>query len=93
MASKDQKFNKYDLEFKLKIIKERNEGKSYRYLSEKYNIPQGTIKTWVHKIKQDGALGIKQKGRPKESETNYKERYEILKKFQDFLVKETLNKK
>lgn len=93
MASKGQRFNKYDLDLKLKVIKEKQAGKSYRYLSEKYDIPIGTMKTWMGMIKQDGALEIKARGRPKSAHLDYKERYEILKKFQDFLVKNTQNKK
>lgn len=93
MASKGQKFKKYDLDFKYKVVEEKLKGKSYSYLSEKYNIPVGTIVTWVHTLKLDGALGIKPRGRIKESHLDYKERYEILKKFQDFLVVSTQNKK
>ncbi len=52
MASKGQKFKKYSLEFKDKILKEYFEGfASSRFLSEKYNISRKTIETWVRKTK------------------------------------------
>ena len=35
MASKGQKFKKYDLDFKYKVVEEKLKGKSYSYLSEK----------------------------------------------------------
>ncbi len=87
MAKKGQKFRVYDLEFKNKVLKEYQEGASAGYLSQKYDIPTGTIFTWTTIIKKRGALGIVKKGRPTIiQEKDYKERYEILKKYQDFLV-------
>jgi transposase len=53
-----------------------------------------TIETWVRIFKRDGTLDLKKKGRPVEKEdANYKERYEILKKYQDFLEEVKLEKK
>ena len=90
MASKGQKFRKYDDVTKQKVIQEYSEGTSELYLSKKYGIPKGTITTWyqkhLHPEKYPGS-GQK-KGRPKESELSqedWKERYEILKKYQAFL--------
>ena len=59
-------------------------------LSERYNIPEGTIKTWARKINYPELYpghGMK-RGKQKEKELtkeDYKERYEILKKYQAFL--------
>ncbi len=94
MAKKGQTFRKYDLTFKKKVLKEYRAGYSQRYLSEKYEIPEGTIDTWSQIEKKYGELGIVKKGRPKgTTNEDYKERYEILKKFQDFLDNKELKKK
>lgn len=95
MATKGQKQKKYTMEFKAKVIKEKVEkGKSYVYLSHKYNIPEGTINTWVYQYrKNDEQVVIKKKGRRKTEGIDYKERYEILKKFQDFLEEVDREKK
>lgn len=93
MASKGQKFIKYDLDFKLKVITEKQTGASYTELSKKYAIPEGTIMSWMRILEKNGALDIAQKGRPTDKTMDYKERYEILKKFQDFLEKKGQKKK
>lgn len=95
MAKKGQKFNKYSLDFKLKILNERvNEGKACRYLAKKYNISRKTIETWERIFKRDGSLDSKKKGRPKKDEKiDYQEKYEILKKFQEFLEEVDQEKK
>ncbi|MDD4595628.1 MAG: helix-turn-helix domain-containing protein [Candidatus Izemoplasmatales bacterium] len=87
MASKGQKFMKVPLETRLKIVEERIlERKSYPYLSKKYGVSDNTIRTWVRIYKRDKGLDIRKKGRStKEENIDYKERYEILKKFQDYL--------
>ena len=73
MASKGQKFNKYNVELKNEILN--------KYLESK-----GIIKTWIRKSKHpELASGLKQ-GRPRKDEIiDYKERYEILKKYQAFI--------
>ena len=95
MAKKGQKFNNYTKEFKEKVIKEKLiKGGSYRYLSKKYNIPEGTIITWVDRYKKDGNQLIERKhGRPKNEEIDYKERYEILKKFLEYEKEDKRKKK
>jgi hypothetical protein len=94
MAKKGQKFKKYDLEFKNKVLKEYQEEASAGYLSKKYDIPIGTIFTWTTIKKKHGALGVVKKGRPTIiHEKDYKERYEILKKYQDFLVTQEQKKR
>lgn len=83
-----QKNNKYPIELKEKVLEEYYDGiLGFKSLSEKYNIPVKTIKTWVDKINHPQRhLGTGQKrGRPKDSETDWKEKYEILKKYQTFL--------
>ena len=88
MASKGQKFKKYTNELREKVLKEYFDGKgSYKSLSDKYDIPVMTINTWIDKVRYPQrypGLGQK-KGRPKDSETDWKEKYEILKKYQVFL--------
>lgn len=87
MASKGQKFKKVPLETRLEAVKERIEtGKSYEYLGKKYGVSKKTVAVWIGIFKRDGGLDIRTKGRPnKEKNIDYKERYEILKKFQDYL--------
>lgn len=90
MAKKGQKFKKYSNEVKNQIISEIMKGISHKYISEKYNIPLGTIDTWASKLfHPENYPGYgKKKGRPKEknlTKEDWKERYEILKKYQAFL--------
>ena len=90
MAKKGQKFNKYSDEFKYKIINEYLDGQNggSRVLSKKYNISYKTINTWIDKYKRQGNLENDinhTRGRKKEENIDYKERYEILKKYQAFL--------
>ena len=86
MASKGQTFQKVPLETKLHIVKlHLNEGKTYPYLAQQYGVPEGSIKTWVRMYKRDGGLDVRRKGRPASSQTDYKERYTILKKYLTYL--------
>ncbi len=87
MASKGQKFNKYSSDFKEAILKEyfKNGVNSYE-LERKYGVPHKTIQNWIHRIKYK--LGGRPRGRPVEKKLtleDYKERYEILKKYRAFL--------
>lgn len=94
MAKKGQTFKKYDLAFKKEVLKAYRAGYSQRYLSKKYDVPEGTIVSWSESEKKYGDLGIVKKGRPKGTiNKDYKERYEILKKFQDFLDNKEPKKK
>ena len=93
MASKGQKFKKYPSELKEKIINEYLNGLLGECnLAKKYNIPRETIKNWIRKfengidVRTDHRKGGS--GRPKAKNLtleDYKERYEILKKYQAFL--------
>ena len=83
MASKGQKFKKYTKEFKDMVLKEYHEGYSAKYLATKYEITsEMTISTWEHQNKYPKSG---KRGRPKKEDIDYKERYEILKKYQAFL--------
>ena len=91
MASKGQKFRKYTKEERDVLLKEYFDGASSGCLAEKYNVPVKTVKNWIYKYKNPDkfpGLGRKRTGRPKEKDLtkeDYKERYEILKKYQAFL--------
>lgn len=93
MASKGQKFKKYPSELKNKILKEYLDGLGgERSLAKNYGIPRGTIKTWIRKFKNGIDVRTDHRkggsGRPKAKNLtleDYKERYEILKKYQAFL--------
>lgn len=94
MAKKGQKFKKVPLIQRLTAVKEHLEkGRSYGYLGEKYGVSKETVKTWVRIYKRDGGLDLKKNGRPKEENIDYKERYEILKKFLVFLDEEEPDKR
>lgn len=57
------------------------------YLSNVYNIPLKTVEMWVTKIHHEKDISINNnqlKGRKKEIDIEYKERYKILKKYQTF---------
>ena len=89
MARKGQKFNKYSEEVKKEIMKKylNNEGTA-NSLSKEYNISLRTVKNWVNKINKKIDITVDNKykcGRRKEENIDYKERYEILKKYQAFL--------
>ena len=89
MASKGQKFNKYTEDIINEVLNELKIGKSSLQISRERNIPAKTIRTWKLKriLHPELNTGIK-RGRPKESnltKEDWKERYEILKKYQAFL--------
>lgn len=79
----------YSEEVKNEIIdKFFNEGYSLSSLEKEYNISCKSIFNWIKKYRQNGTVmnDINHKrGRPKEIDINYKERYEILKKYQAFI--------
>ncbi len=86
MARKGQKFNKYFPELKEQILDEYKEGYSSRYLGKKYGIPYQTIDMWLYRIRHN--LERRKRGRPITKNLtleDYKERYEILKKYRAFL--------
>ena len=89
MAKKGQKFNEYTNEFKTKIVEEYLTGEATFYsLERKYGISHSTIKNWYYNLYKKGINinNLKEnRGRKKEENINYKERYEILKNYQTFL--------
>ena len=91
MASKGQKFNKYSEEIIEEVLKELKTGESSLQISKERNIPAKTIRNWQLKRILHPELYINQgrkRGRLKETnltKEDWKERYEILKKYQAFL--------
>ena len=80
----------YSTEFKQKIIDEYKSGKfgGYKRVAEKYDLSDDTVYHWVIKDRKQGNqenIPYKRVGRTKEENIDYKERYEILKKYQAFL--------
>ena len=80
----------YSNEFKETVIREYLNCKSggSKSLGKKYNISYHTIDTWIYKYKKQGNLEndiFHTRGRKKDNEIDYKERYEILKKYQEFI--------
>ena len=76
MALKGQKYSKYSDELKSEIMTKINSGMSIRYVAKQYEIPSGTVMTWTMK-KNHPELNL--------TKEDWKERYEILKKYQAFL--------
>ena len=80
----------YSIEFKQKVIEDYKSGKygGSPNLSKHYGIKQKTLENWIKKDRIQGnqTNDIEHKrGRPKEENIDYKERYEILKKYQEFI--------
>ena len=80
----------YSEELKSRIINEYLEGKNggSKTLAKKYCISYHTIDTWIQKYKVQGSLDNDinhTRGRKKEENIDYKERYEILKNYQAFI--------
>ena len=88
MAKKGQKFLKYSDGEKNEIIMRYQKGESGYQLAKEYGMPVSTIKTWKSKIDHPEKSTGNKRGRPKElnlTKEDWKERYEILKKYQAFL--------
>ena len=89
MAKKGQKFKEIDEELILKIVKEKLIGKTYSYLSKKYDVSDGSIATWVRKYNYKGYVAREKRGVKKDFKNMTIEELrienEILKKFQAFL--------
>ncbi|MGN1338511.1 MAG: transposase [Candidatus Coprovivens sp.] len=78
----------FKADIKLEIIsKYFNNESSLNMLSKEYDISRSTIFKWIKESRNGKDITIRQKGsgRPKEENIDYKERYEILKKYQAFL--------
>ena len=93
MASKGQKFKKYSPEIKEEILKKYSEGRGYRSIAKDYpDLSVNTIHQWIRKTKVGIDIRVNHQkgnsGHPKAKNLtleDYKERYEILKKYQVFL--------
>ena len=92
MAKKGQKFKNYSKETKTVVLKKYfDDYVPVSVLSKEYEIPSNTIFTWISKTKSGKNVLTDTKesrtGRPKTVDHNidYKEKYEILKKYQAFL--------
>lgn len=86
MAKKGQKYLKFTAEKKDEILKKYFSGVASPCLSKEYGVSQNTIRMWSYNLKH--GKGGRPRGRPKQKELSkedYKERYEILKKYQAFL--------
>lgn len=86
--------NRYSVEFKEQVVKEYFDGMGgSKFLGKKYGISHKTIEHRIEKAKKKIDLSIDNRGkgsngRPKTKNLtleDYKERYEILKKYQAFL--------
>ena len=80
----------YTTEFKQKVIDEYKSGNfgGYVQIAKKYGLSDNTIYHWIVKDRKQGNQinDLEHKrGRTKEENIDYKERYEILKKYQAFL--------
>ena len=88
MASKGQKHNQLSYKYKGEIIKRYLSGeRNPKSLSREYGVSFKTITNWIYKIEHPErfpGLGMK-RGRPKDSKNDWKQRYEILKKYHAFL--------
>lgn len=90
MALKGQKLRRYTYEEKTTIVKEcmKEKGSTYTF-AKKYGIPRTTIKSWIEKYQKNGDVPKQTTGDDKSKHNlsieDYKERYEILKKYRAFL--------
>ena len=96
MAKKGTKFKSYPIELKEQILKKYfNREGGWKALGKKYGIPYQTIHNWIVKAKNNIDISIDRRGRSPKGKgghktknltlEDYKERYEILKKYQAFL--------
>ena len=89
MASKGQKFIRFTDEERTEIVGQYLSGQgSYKSIAKDHGISWKTVESMVRKYRNTGTTISKQKGQPKEKDLtkeDWKERYEILKKYQAFL--------
>lgn len=88
MAKKGQKFRKFTDEERTEIVSKYLKGNTYERIAKEYDISWKTVESMVRKYRKTGTTIIEKRGRPKEknlTKEDYKERYEILKKYQAFL--------
>ena len=89
MATKGQKFKTFTNKERTEIVSKYMSGKySYTSLAKEYNISWKTVESMVRKFKKTGLTIKNKKGRNNQTHLtreDWKERYEILKKYQAFL--------
>ena len=89
MAKKGQKFKLFTNEERTEIVNKYLSGKySYATLANEHKISRKTVETIVRKYRQTGLTIKDKKGKNNEKDLtkeDWKERYEILKKYQAFL--------
>ena len=89
MAKKGQKFKRFTDEERTEIVDKYISGNyGYKSIANEYEISWKTVESMVRKYRKTGTTISEPKGRPKEKDltkADYKERYEILKKYQAFL--------
>ena len=89
MAKKGQKFIRFSDEEWTEIVNKYLSGKyGYHALANEYGISWKTVESMVRKYRKTRTTIAEQKGRPKEKDLtkeDWKQRYEILKKYQAFL--------
>lgn len=96
MAKKGQKQKRIDEKLILKIVKEKLKGKTYSYLSKKYDVSDGSIATWIRKYNYKGYVTREKQGAKKSPQNmtieDLRIENEILKKFQAFLKQQHVKK-
>ena len=80
----------FDKDFKEMVVNDYKSGNSggRKQIAKKYSIDESTIWHWIVKDRNQGNQINdinKKRGRTKEENIDYKERYEILKKYQAFI--------
>ena len=89
MATKGQKFKTFTNEERTEIVSKYMSGKySYAILAKEYDISRKTVESMVRKFKKTGLTIKDKKGGNNQSDLtkeDWKERYEILKKYRVFL--------
>ncbi len=80
----------FDKDFKEMVVNDYKSGNSggRKQIAKKYSIDESTIWHWIVKDRNQGNQINdinKKRGRTKEENIDYKERYEILKKYQKFI--------
>ncbi|MEG1648213.1 MAG: hypothetical protein RR325_05590 [Bacilli bacterium] len=88
MASKGQKFMKYSSAEKEEYIKMYQNGKPSSYFERELGISANTIRMWKYKLDHPEKISGLKRDKQKEKDLtkeDYKERYEIIKKYQAFL--------
>ena len=84
MAKKGQKYQKFTQQEKEEYVRMYQEGKSSSYFEREYGISANTIRMWQYKANHPELNNGNKRGRLKKdlSKEDWKERYEILKKYQ-----------